>query len=166
MDEDAYRQTYEEVNANYCVFEKGILTTQAGCRLCQKMLIAEREAANCTDTQAQQTCNQFLEVMKAQARFSLKLSDPSQMLGHAKAIKVQIGSLCGVYRALNPEQPVPMPIPEIAGLIDEAIQRYGALENLPFSEIIPFISAYEGRKRRRRKKQPGSLAFSGSSTLQ
>jgi hypothetical protein len=152
LDEDAYRQTYEEVNANYCVFEKGILTTQAGCSLCQKMLIAEREAANCTDTQAQRTCKKFLEVMKEQARFSLKLHDTSQLLGHAKAIKVQIGSLRGVYHALNPELPIPMPIPEIAGLIDEAIVRYGALENLPFSEIVPCISAYEGRKRRHRKK--------------
>lgn len=152
MDEDAYRQTYEEVNANYCVFEKGILTTQAGCRLCQKMLIAEREAANCTDTQAQQTCKQYLEVLKEQARFPLRLRDTSLMLGHAKAIKLQIGSLRGLYQALNPDQPIPVPIPEIAGLINEAIERYGALENLPFSEIVPCISAYEGRKRRRQKK--------------
>ncbi|HID45644.1 MAG TPA: hypothetical protein EYP34_07815 [Chromatiaceae bacterium] len=148
MDEDAYRQTYEEVNANYCVFEKSILTTQARCGFCQKMLIAEREAANCRDLSHQKTCKQFLDVMKEQARFSLKLRDTSQMLGHAKAIKIQIGGLRGLHQALNPEHPIPMPIPEIAGLIDEAIERYGSFENLPFSSIIPCISAYEGRKRR------------------
>ena len=151
MDEDAYRQTYEEVNANCCVFEKGILTTQAGCCYCQKMLIAEREAANCTDPSRQKTCKQFLQVMKEQARFSLKLRDTQQVLGHANAIKVQIGSLRGLHQTLNPEQPVPVPIPEIAGLIDEAIRHYGSLADLPFSDIVPCISAYEGRKRRSRK---------------
>ncbi|WP_293644233.1 hypothetical protein [Thiolapillus sp.] len=152
MDEDAYRQTYHEVNENYCVFEKGILTSQARCSKCQKMLIAEREAANCTDIPAQQICKQYLEVMKEHARFSLKLRDTRQNLGHAKAIKVQIGSLRGLYQALHPEQPVPAPIPEIAGLIEEAVAHYGALENLPFSQIIPAINTYEGRKRRSRKK--------------
>ncbi|WP_457667954.1 hypothetical protein [Thiolapillus sp.] len=152
MDEDAYRQTYHEVNENYCVFEKGILTSQAQCSKCQKMLIAEREAANCTDLPSQQICKQYLEKMKEQARFSLKLSDTRKMLGHAKAIKVQIGSLRGLYHAMHPEQSVPVPIPEIAGLIEEGIARYGALENLPFGQIIPAINTYEGRKKRSRKK--------------
>lgn len=152
MDEDAYRQTYQEVNANYCVFEKGILTSQVRCSKCRKMLLAEREAANCTDSSAQQICKDYLGIMKEQARFSLKLRDTRQQLGHAKAIKVQVGSLRGLHHALWDEQEIPMPIPEITGMIAEAISRYGALDKLPFSTIMPYISAYEGRKRRRKKR--------------
>ena len=151
MDEDAYRQTYEEVNPNYCVFEKGILTSQARCHFCQKMLIAEREAANCSDKAAQNTCAQFLEVLRKQARFSLKLRDTQQSLGHAKAIKVQIGGLRGLYKAIYPDQDIPVPILEIADLIELALQKYGTLDALPFNIIIPQISAYEGRKRRRKR---------------
>ncbi|WP_456403990.1 hypothetical protein [Thiolapillus sp.] len=153
MDEDIYRATYQEVNANYCLFEKGVLTSQARCGKCQKMLIAEREAANCTDTSAQQVCRDYLEIMREQARFSLKLRDADQQLGHAKAIKVQIGSLRGLYHALWPGRDIPMPIPEISGMIAEAVTRYGALDKLPFSTIMPYISAYEGRKRRGRRKK-------------
>jgi hypothetical protein len=152
MDEDAYRQTYEEVNPNYCVFEKGILTTQARCQYCQKILIAEREAANCIDSAAQNICGRFLGVMREQARFSLKLRNAQQSLGHAKAIKVQIGGLRGLYQAIHPSQDIPVPIPEIAGLIELALEKYGSLETLPFSIIVPQLSAYEGRKRRQRKK--------------
>jgi len=141
------------VNPDQCVFEKGILTSQCCCSRSQKLLIAEREAANCTDKPALEHCQAFLDILKNQARFTLKLRDAHQNLGHAKAIKVQIGGLRGLYQALYGTAKIPRPIPEVAGLIEESLERWGSPDKLPFSRIIPEISAYEGRKRRGHRKK-------------
>ncbi len=151
IDEDFYRQAYREINDSHCIFEKSILTIQAGCRHCRKILIAEREAANCMDEGARQACKRFLKTIMEHARFSLQLRNTNQPLGHAKAIKMQVGSLRGLYAALYPERQLPVPVPDIYALITEAGARYDSPDKLPFTQIILQISAYQGRKRRQKK---------------
>ncbi len=152
MDENFYRQTYREVNPDHCLFEKGMLTNQCRCSRNQKLLIAEREAAGCTDKEAQAHCRAFLETIRQQARFALKLRDTGQKLGHVKAVKVQIGGLRGLYKALHPSEAIPSPIPEVAGMLEEALRVWKSFDKLPFTEIIPEIGRWEPRRRRPRKK--------------
>ena len=153
IDEDFYRQTYREVNPDHCVFEKSMLTNQCRCSCNQKLLLAEREAASCTDRQAQAHCRKFLDSMQQQARFTLKLRDAGQKLGHVKAVKVQVGGLRGLYMALHPSGDVPVPIPEVAGMLEDALTKWGSFDDLPFSEIIPEIGRWEPRRRRPKRKR-------------
>ncbi|WP_456373757.1 hypothetical protein [Thiolapillus sp.] len=153
IDEDFYRQAYQEVNPDHCLFEKGMLTNQCRCSRNRKLLIAEREAASCTDRKAQEICRDFLEILRKQSRFALKLRDSGQKLGHVKEVKVQIGGLRGLYHALHPGEEIPAPVPEVAGMLEQALQTWGALEQLPFSSIIPEISHWEPRRRRPRRKR-------------
>ncbi|BAO45356.1 hypothetical protein [Thiolapillus brandeum] len=153
IDEDFYRQTYQEVNPDHCIFEKGMLTNQCLCSRNQKLLIAEREAASCTDKDAQARCREFLNTLQQQARFALKLRDAGQKLGHVKAVKVQIGGLRGLYQALHPDQTIPTPLPEVAGLLEEALRAWKSFDQLPFQDIIPEIGRWEPRRRRPRRKR-------------
>lgn len=149
MDQDAYRDTYRQVNERQCVFEKGVLTNQCHCSQVEKLCIAEREAAHCLNDAAQANCIHFLQALKTHARFALKLHDEQGVLPHAKAIKLQIGGLRGLHHVVyDSEGRVPV-LSDVAGLIAKALETYPDLDGLPYSRIMQQVAAYEGRKRLR-----------------
>ena len=154
MDQDAYRKTYQQVNERYCAFEKGILTNQCACSQVAKLNIAEREAAHCKSDEAQQDCIRFLELLREQARFALKIQHEGEALPHAKAIRLQIGGLRGLQVALTGDDPPKAVISDVAALIRQSIDEYQSLENLPYSNIMQQVAAYQGRKRSRSRKDP------------
>lgn len=147
MDQEAYRKTYRQVNERYCVYEKAILTHQCACSQSEKLNIAEREATQCRSDASQAQCILFLDTLKNHARFALKLTGTPGVLPHGKAIKIQVGGLRGLQQVLAPEQDTATPIDDVAGLIEQAMERYGNLDKLPFSIIMQQVAAYKGRKR-------------------
>jgi hypothetical protein len=158
MDSDALRDTYREVNARYCAYEKSILTNQAACSLAQRFCIAEREGVHCGADAAQADCIELLGILRRQARFTLKtagtaadgLAAGAAALPHAKAMRIQIGGLRGLQTVLAPDvSPLP-PIDDIRGLALAARAVFGSLNELPFQEIIQQIAAYRVRRPRRR----------------
>lgn len=158
MDQDAFRETYHEVNERFCAFEKAILTLQCQCSEAHKFCIAEREGVHCNSDTGQQQCLQLLEVLRSQARFALRASseDRKNLLPHGKAIRIQVGGLRGLYAALNPGQPVPARIEDVVDLVNRSIKHFGSLDKLPFSLVMQQISAYQSRvrSRRNRRKKP------------
>ncbi len=152
MDEEAYRATYRKINQRQCLFEKSILTNQCTCSRGNRLYLAEREAAHCNDQQAYQHCHEFLEVLGEKARFTLKLRNEGSALPHAKAVRLQVGGMRGLYTALHPDQQIPQPIPEVAELLQQALRRFGGWAQLPYEQIIPQIAAYQIKKRRKRRK--------------
>jgi hypothetical protein len=154
MDQDAFRQTYKEVNDRFCAFEKSVLTNQCECSQAERFCIAEREGVHCGSDEGQHRCLQLLELLREQARFALRTqSEDKALLPHGKAIRVQVGGLRGLHAVLEPGQPVPEQIPDVYGVIARAEQRFGDLAALPFSDIMPQIAAYKGRSRSRRRRR-------------
>ena len=147
MDQDAFRQTYQQVNERYCAYEKAILTHQCNCSQARKLNIAEREATHCANDNAQVLCIQYLDALKKQARFALKLTTSTGVLPHGKAIKIQVGGLRGLQQVLHSELEPTAPIKDVSALIADAISTYAEIENLPFSRIMQQVAAYQGRKR-------------------
>ena len=151
MDQEAFRETYHQVNERYCAYEKAILTHQCACSQSEKLHIAEREAAHCRSDDSQARCIRFLDTLKNHARFALKLTGTTGALPHGKAIRIQVGGLRGLRQVLDPEQDQTASIGDVAGLISRAIERYESLEKLPFSTIMQQVAAYKGRKRIRER---------------
>jgi hypothetical protein len=149
LDSDAFRRTYRAVNERYCAYEKGILTRQCACSEAKTFCIAEREGVHCGSDEAQETCIAVLDLLRRQARFALKTSELQRVLPHAKAMRLQIGGLRGIAVALDPEKPAPDAIPDVRALLLAAIARFGAIEHLPFPQIMQQIAAYRPRRRRR-----------------
>jgi hypothetical protein len=152
MDSDAFRDTYRAINERYCVYEKAILTNNCACSKAQRFCIAEREGVQCTSDAAQARCIEALEILRQQARFSLKATKDDAVLPHAKAMRVQVGGLRGIHVALHPDVPPPVRIAEVYGLLVQAVERFGALSALPFQVVIQQIAAYQGRPKSRGRK--------------
>jgi hypothetical protein len=154
MDQDAFRQTYREVNERFCAFEKSVLTNQCECSQAERFCIAEREGVHCGSDEGQARCLKLLALLREQARFALRTQNEEKgVLPHGKAVRVQVGGLRGLHAVLAPEQPVPERIPDVYQVIALAERQFGALEALPFSDIMPQIAAYQGRTRSRRRKK-------------
>lgn len=160
MDQDAFRDTYNAINERRCPYEKSILTGNCACRRSKRFCIAEREGVHCTADDAQTRCLEFLEHLRIQARFALRTTDGHAALPHAKAMRIQVGGLRGVRAALAADQPEAgqaAPVEDVDGLLGAAVDRFGALEALPYGHIIQQIAAYKGRRsfreRRRQRKR-------------
>jgi hypothetical protein len=152
MDNDVFRRAYRSINERFCPYEKSILTNNCECSKARRFCIAEREGVHCGSDAAQARCLEFLELTRRKARFALKATDEGAALPHAKAMRVQVGGLRGLHVTLAPDEPVPAKVPNIDGIIEAAIERFGALTDIPFQSIIQQIAAYKGRRDRRRRR--------------
>jgi len=147
MDERAFQDTYRATNPFACPFEKAILICQCACREAQRINIAERDAVNCLDAQAQGDCSLLVGMLRHNAAFALKLTHADAVLPHAKYVKVQCGGLLGLQAALRPEYAGEARVEDIRGLVLEAQERFGGLQDWPYSEIVRGIAGFEFRRR-------------------
>ncbi|MBK1647994.1 hypothetical protein [Rhabdochromatium marinum] len=155
MDTQALRETYDEINQCGCPYEKAILTGQCECSRASRFCLAEREGVRCTADQARTRCLALLDILRGQARFALKTLDQNRALAHNKALRVQVGGLQGLHKALWPERKLPTAIGDIDALIEQAIAEFGRLDALPFGQIVQQMAAYPGlRRRRSRSRSP------------
>jgi hypothetical protein len=149
MDQDAFRETYREVNENFCAFEKSVLINQCNCSKAERFCIAEREGVHCLSEEGQARCLDALSILRDHATFALRELTEGK-LPHGKAMRVQIGGMRGLNKLLNGND---TQAPDVDAILQAAIQRWGSLEQLPFSEIMPSIAAYKGKTRARRRQK-------------
>jgi len=149
MDQDAFRETYREVNENFCAFEKSVLINQCNCSKAERFCIAEREGVHCLSEEGQARCLDALSILRDHATFALRELTEGK-LPHGKAMRVQIGGMRGLNKLLNGDD---TQVPDVDAILQAAVQRWGSLEQLPFSEIMPSIAAYKGKTRARRRQK-------------
>jgi hypothetical protein len=149
MDQDAFRETYREVNENFCAFEKSVLINQCNCSKAERFCIAEREGVHCLSEEGQARCLDALSILRDHATFALRKLTEGK-LPHGKAMRVQIGGMRGLNKLLNGDD---TQVPDVDAILQAGIQRWGSLEQLPFSEIMPSIAAYKGKTRARRRQK-------------
>jgi len=152
MDQDIFRRTYREMNERFCAFEKSVLTNNCDCSQAERFCIAEREGVHCGSDAAQAQCLALLELLRNQARFALKASTDRSTIPHGKAMKVQVGGMRGLKLALDPNAEPPLTIDDVHGTIEAVLERFHSLDRLPMQPVIQQITAYQGRKRSRRKR--------------
>ncbi len=146
MDQDAYHKTYHSMNERFCLFEKGILTSQCSCSRSARFYLAERIGVHCDSDEGQHRCSDLLELLRHHARFTLK-NHSRGALPHGQAMRIQIGGLRGVHAVLNNEEAPPLCIEDIYLLLKQAVETYKSLDQLPFQEVIKQVAAYKGRRR-------------------
>jgi len=151
MDEENYRQIYEQINGAPCVFEKGILSLKCQCAYQHMFRLADRHGVGCTDTVMQLNCKAFLDHLRKQTRFIFKI-DIDGPLPHNKEIKVQNGGMLGVQKLLLDDSSVEN-VEDVAGLMMKAIEVYGGIEELPYNLIMPSVTNFKTRPKRQPKKK-------------
>lgn len=151
VEEDEYRSIYHSVNRRRCVFEKAILTRRCSCAVSARFYLADREGISCESAEAQGRCQCFLELLRENARFALKVASLQNELPHAKEIKVQNGGLLGLQRILRPDLGTET-VADVAALTALGERTFGSLRQFPFRELVKFIVNFEGRRRTRPKR--------------
>ncbi len=149
MDETAFRNARGEINRLPCVFGKALLARHAVCGLAESHALAERETIACTSPLARAECGRLAGLLREKSAFALKLAGTQRILPHAQLMRIQCGGLDGLKQVLDPEAPAP----DVHRLVCVARERHGELNELPFSEIVKGVAAWQGR-RRPRKAQP------------
>ncbi len=150
MDQDIFRETYRDVNQRSCLFEKSVLINQCECSQAERFCIAEREGVRCRSQEGHDICALTLDILREQARFSLRTNDDRAILPHGKAMRIQVGGMRGIRNQLEPTAEHPEAVPDVYGILRQTIEKYGSLEALPFDNIVRFIAAYKSKKRSHR----------------
>ena len=152
MDEDEYRNTYSNVISLKCVYEKAINSRQTTCNQANKIRLADREAVSCQTKEACNLCTSFLKILRTKALFALKLQDHTGPLPHAKEIKVQMGGIIGLALENGVEIIKGQKIENIHSLLNSSINKYSVLEKLPYENLMRSIVNYDGRPKRKSRK--------------
>lgn len=149
MDENEYRAVYNEVNPNRCVFEKAINNRRCNCEKKQRFLIATREGVGCQSEVAAQNCTNFLNIMRKNARFSLRVVTVEGPMPHNKELQVQAGGTKALRDILNPDQTKDEV--NIHQVVQQGLETYSTIDNFPFSDIVRGIVTYVSRKKRKKR---------------
>ena len=147
LNEDAYRSAREETNRHTCSFEKAILRRCCGCELAEKHNIADRETVSCKTAVARENCYTLRELLHQSALFTLKLTHIKEALPYAKEMKIQCGGMLGLQQIFATNAEPQSTVSNIHGLILAAHEKFGSLQDLPYSEIVKSISSFESRRR-------------------
>jgi hypothetical protein len=151
MEEDEYRNTYQQIASVGCAFEKALTNNQARCSYARHFCLADREGYTCRSETCAAICSQLLQNLRDNSRFSLKLKSAGTALPHNMEIRVQAGGLLGLQKALAPDH-TRAELDDIRGLVDSAIQEFGKLDALPYTDIVQSVAQFQGRKRRNRQE--------------
>ena len=152
MDEDAYRDIYNTINSDRCIFEKAMTNRRCDCEKKDRKMIATREAIGCLSKHALSNCTTFLNTMRENARFSLKVITIDGPMPHNKELQVQAGGSLQLDKLLFEGHQDYKKAENIYQIVNTAIQHYGSIERFPYSEIVKGIVKYQPRKRRDRRK--------------
>lgn len=150
MDEEIYRQVYNEINKDRCIFEKALTNRRCDCEQKQRFNLATREAMGCRSKAALANCTQYLNTMRENSRFALKVITIMGPMPHNKELQVQAGGCLQLQKKLFPERAEHTTTDNIYELVNKALEEYASIDNFPYSEIVKGIVKYQSRKRKRR----------------
>lgn len=148
MEENEYRETYQDVNTLPCVFERALLVRCAQCEQAKRLYLAEREAVACRSTDAHIDCSTFQSLLHENARFVLRQSHIDGPLPHAQEIRLQCGGITGLAEMLQQRRPDDsLDTDNIHALMNKARARFFSLTQLPLQAIVQGIAQWQSRRR-------------------
>ena len=153
MEEGEYKSTYNELAAVRCVFEKVLTNNRARCSLSNHFYLAEREGYACNDAGTAVKCRELIRKLRENSIFVLKLHEVNGPLPHNMELRVQVGGMTGLAKLIADKAEStsePAMIEDISRVLNKAVEKFGSLENLPFSEIIQSVEQFQGRRSRQR----------------
>ncbi len=144
MDEIAFMHALKAINPNPCAFGKVILSRHCACSRVNIRHAAERVMVACNDELARVKCSELLDSLRQNSAFALKLTHITPPLPHGPEMRVQCGGLQGLQMEVDGAEQVT----DIAALVTAAHQKFGSLENFPYSTIVQSVVSCLVRKKR------------------
>ena len=110
--------------------------------------MADRTCYGCYSSKDQIQCTALLNHLRNQTRFVFKINEIDGPLPHNKEIRVQNGGLSGLQKLLDIEQEN---VADVQSVINQAINKFGGIDQLPFDVLMQSIMAYKTRPKKQRK---------------
>lgn len=145
MDEHEFEKTYRNYTHELCPFQRAILNATSTCKLCQKVIIAEREAVTCADANARHVCRLFIQKLKENAGFALKHLEKDAPMPNNKELKLLCGGLQGLGEILAETHHAP--VTDVSTLLLLSVNQYGHVEQIPYHRLVRAITTYQPRKK-------------------
>lgn len=155
MNDEQYRQAHAAIGPPRCRYEKAIQYGYFKCHYHQTIALGERESLHCTRQSAFEVCDEFHALTLDQSGFALGTARMPAHLSFKQAMKVQIGGLRGAMHytgkpVIEPGRHSAVQLQDIADELGQLKAKgNGSFEKLDFSEIMPYISGFSLRKRRK-----------------
>lgn len=130
-----------------CVFRPALFAQLATCSLMVKRSLAEREVLMCRQTPAHMNCETLERLFVERGTFPLRLK-PGAPLTHATVMRLHAGGLLGLQQAVSTQTP------DVHGMVQQAQSDFGSLADLPWSDIVPQMIAWQPRRRAPVKPAP------------
>ena len=158
MEENEYKSTYNTLTTIRCVFEKALTNHRVNCHLSKHFCLADREGYSCEKEKSAARCRDILEKLREKSVFVLKLHDIDATLPHNMEIRVQVGGLAGLVKSVStsvggkiePKQIDVTAKVDVDNAMNAAIERFGSVDDLPYSEIMQSMVKFQGRRKRQK----------------
>ena len=129
-------------DAELCPFSKPILGKWCQCR---HAVLTERCSGKMSCKRMDEyhrSCSELDDTIKLNTRFILGVKNNDAVLTHADLMKIRCGSFIGMKRVLALEENQPI---DIRNIMTEIINKFGAIEQFPFKEIVQDIKQFKHR---------------------
>jgi len=128
-----------------CAFNDPILHGGFGCRHASPVARRAGPDIACGSAPDHARCANVFERFKAVGLPALGYQDDLLTMPHSMLLKLKFGGLLGLRRLL--EGGAGNTVPDVCGLIDAALDRYGSVDALPISETLEDMKAHSVRRR-------------------
>lgn len=132
-------------NKHYtCPFSHIILNGRCGCKFSTKDCVAEKEFGSCLDIEYSSDCQLLYQQLRNNSNFVLNAHNQNK-LSVAQQSKIKMGGLLSLQEVITNKDVDS--IDDISTLIQLVYKKYSNFENIPFSELMPKISAFKFRRK-------------------
>ena len=134
---------------DHCVFALPQITEDFACQ--HGELVTRRAGPDvaCHSETMCQLCSEVYEQFKVVGLAAFEYEDDLTQVPHSIWSKIQYGGLLGLQNLLGLPSP-PAKVENIAAVIEQALQQYQQLEQLPYQDIVPAMQEYRIKRRRAR----------------
>ena len=95
-------------------------------------------------------CAEFLDTMRQNARFVLKVVTIDGPMPHNKELKVQAGGCLALQNVLSDETPKATQCHNIYATLKQALIQFGHIDDLPYNQLIKGIITFQPRPKRKK----------------
>jgi len=146
MEEDNYRNSYNNFVPVRCIFERSLLARHCMCSKAQQLNLAEREAIKCRGNEYQENCEKIYEHLLKNCQFVFHRTNPDEPLPFAKQIKLQSGSLHVLNQILYHSEN--SGVNDVYQLLQDVLTKWSSFENIPIQELLKGVASFKVRNKK------------------
>ena len=133
-----------------CPFSATLVKNDFACRHATQVIRRGGTEFACRSEQAHTRCRQLYEHSKQAALPAFGVEDDLTQMPQSVPVKIQFGSLLGLQRIMGDRAPGGDRIEDIDALVAAAISYYGAIDSVPYDQLVTNITSWKLSRRRGR----------------